>query len=314
MPTTLMLIDGHALAYRAYHAFPPLTSPDGELVNAVYGFNRILLTVLRDLEPKYLAACFDMPKPTFRHTAYVGYKAQRKEMPADLPAQIDRIKVIVQALNIPLFGIEGYEADDVIGTIAREACEGTMDHIEKVLIVTGDRDAFQLVDDRVHVYMPPRGKDAFSQEYGPQEVEAKMGLRPDQIVDYKALAGDASDNIPGVHGIGDKTAVRLLQTFGTVEAIYEGLKNPDSLTESQKSILKPKVVENLANDYESMVMSKQLATIDTHVPITLSIEDCVVQNYDKKEATKIFEELGFKSLVKLLPQDQFEGNVQEALF
>lgn len=311
-----MLVDGHALAYRAYHAFPPLTTKEGELVNAVYGFSRILLTVLRDLKCDHICVSFDLPKPTFRHEKYTAYKAQREEMPTDLRTQIERIKQVVEALNIPIYAVEGYEADDVIGTVANQAIAGVLDHqqIEKVYIITGDRDAFQLVTDRIHVYMPPRGKDAFYTEYGPAEVEEKMGLTPAQIVDYKSLAGDASDNIPGVRGVGDKTAVRLLQAFGSSAKIYEGMKSPDLLTEDQKKLLKPKVVENLANDYEAMVMSRELAAIDTNVPITLRLEDCVVKNYDKHKITEHFESLGFKSLIKLLPADQFESNVQAALF
>lgn len=312
----LMLVDGHALAYRAYHAFPPLTTSSGELVNAVYGFSRILLTVLRDLKCDHICVSFDLPKPTFRHEKYTGYKAQREEMPTDLRSQIERIKEIVATLNIPAYAVEGYEADDVIGTIANQAIAGQLDHtrLEKVYIVTGDRDAFQLVTDQIHVYMPPRGKDAFYTEYGPVQVEERMGLLPSQIVDYKSLAGDASDNIPGVRGVGDKTAVRLLQAFGSSEKIYESMKTPDLLTEDQKKLLKPKVVENLANDYEAMLMSRELATIDTKVPITLGLEDTVVKNYDKHKATQAFEALGFKSLISLLPKDNFEEGVQEALF
>lgn len=312
--STLMLIDGHALAYRAYHAFPPLTTSSGELVNAVYGFSRILLTVLRDLEPQYLACCFDLPKPTFRHTQYTGYKAQREEMPVDLQTQIERIKEVVLALNVPTFAVEGYEADDVIGTLAMKGTDGRDDEVDKVLIVTGDRDAFQLVTDKIHVYMPPRSKEAFYTEFGPKEVEDKMGLRPDQIVDYKALAGDASDNIPGIKGVGDKTAVRLLQSFQTCDGIYESLKDSGSLTEDQLKLLKPKVVENLTNGYEDMVLSRQLATIDREVPLTLNLEECVLTNYDKTTVSRLFEDLDFKSLINLLPDDGFESSVQEALF
>lgn len=312
--STLMLIDGHALAYRAYHAFPPLTTSSGELVNAVYGFSRILLTVLRDLEPVYLACCFDLPKPTFRHTQYTGYKAQREEMPVDLQTQIERIKDVVLALNIPTFAVEGYEADDVIGTLAMKGTDGHDDEVDKVLIVTGDRDAFQLVTDQIHVYMPPRSKEAFYTEFGPKEVEEKMGLRPDQIVDYKALAGDASDNIPGIKGVGDKTAVRLLQSFQTCDGIYEALKNPETLTEDQRKLLKPKVVENLSNGYEDMILSRQLATIDRDVPLTLVLQECVLTNYDKTTVSQLFESLDFKSLINLLPDDGFESSVQEALF
>jgi DNA polymerase-1 len=312
--STFMLIDGHALAYRAYHAFPPLTTDQGELVNAVYGFSRILLTVLRDLEPEYLACCFDLPAPTFRHTAYTGYKAQREEMPQDLQTQIERIKEVVKAMNIPIFAVEGYEADDVIGTLATRASTGKMDHVSSVLIVTGDRDAFQLVNDTIHVYMPPRSKEAFYTDFGPEEVREKMGLRPDQIVDYKSLAGDASDNIPGIKGVGDKTAVRLLQAFETSDGIYEAIKDPEKLTDEQQKLLKPKILENLANGYEDMVMSRSLATIDRDVPLDLKIEDCVLKNYDKSSITTLFGELGFKSLVTLLPQDSFEDSIQQALF
>lgn len=314
--SVLMLIDGHALAYRAYHAFPPLTTSKGELVNAVYGFSRILLTVLRDLEPKYLACCFDLPAPTFRHTQYTGYKAQREKMPEDLQSQIERIKEVVLAMNIPLFAVEGYEADDVIGTLATKAVDhGKQGNEHKsVLIVTGDRDAYQLVTDEIHVYMPPRSKEAFYTEYGPKEVEEKMGIRPDQIIDYKALSGDASDNIPGIAGIGDKTAVRLLQAFGSAEAIYEGIKDPVALTPEQQKLLKPKLLENLANGYEDMVMSRSLATIDRTVPIELDFSACTLKNYDKSSVSRMFEELDFKSLISLLPADTFESSVQQALF
>ncbi|MBP9700153.1 hypothetical protein KBD71_02630, partial [Candidatus Woesebacteria bacterium] len=168
--------------------------------------------------------------------------------------------------------------------------------------------------DKIHVYMPPRSKEAFYTEFGPKEVEDKMGLRPDQIVDYKALAGDASDNIPGIKGVGDKTAVRLLQSFQTCDGIYESLKDSCSLTEDQLKLLKPKVVENLTNGYEDMVLSRQLATIDREVPLTLNLEECVLKNYDKTTVSRLFEDLDFKSLINLLPDDGFESSVQDALF
>src|SRR5260221_25870 len=172
----------------------------------------------------------------------------------------------------------------------------------------------ELVKDKIRVYLRPRSKDAFYTDMGPEQVKERMGIHPNQIVDYKALAGDASDNIPGVRGVGDKTAVRLLQAFDTAEGIYEAIKNPDSLTQDQKKLLKPKVLENLANGYDSMVLSRELATIDTKVPIELKIEDCVVRNYDKDSASKWFEKFDFKSLIPLLPKDQFEDSVQQALF
>lgn len=305
----LVLIDGHALVYRAYHAFPPLTTSDGELVNAVYGFSRILLKVIQDLKPKYIVVAFDMGKPTFRHTAFAGYKAQRKETPTDLISQLGRVKDVVQALNIPIFGVEGYEADDVIGTIAHAVHDKA-----KAIIVTGDKDAFQLVEDNmVTVYMPPRQRED-AKEYNEQDVEDKMGIPPTLIVDYKALSGDPSDNIPGVQGVGPKTAVNLLKAFGSMNGIYESLAQPDKLSESQKKLLSEKLVQKLVDGHESAVMSQSLATIDCNVPITFVLEDCLVTAYDKQKTVALFEKLGFKSLINALPSDAYEKSVQEALF
>jgi len=305
----LVLIDGHALVFRAYHAFPPLTTSDGELVNAVYGFSRILLKVIQDLKPKYIVVAFDMGKPTFRHTAFAGYKAQRKETPTDLISQLGRVKDVVQALNIPIFGVEGYEADDVIGTIAHAVHDKT-----KAIIVTGDKDAFQLVEDnKVTVYMPPRQRED-AKEYNEEDVEEKMGIPPSLIVDYKALSGDPSDNIPGVQGVGPKTAVNLLKAFGSMNGIYEALAQPDKLTDIQKKVLSEKLVQKLVDDHESAVMSQSLATIDCNVPIAFVLEDCLVTAYDKQKTVALFEKLGFKSLINALPPDAYEKSVQEALF
>lgn len=307
----LLLIDSHALIYRAFYAFPPLTSKSGELVNAVYGFTRILLTVIRDLQPRYIATAFDLPKPTFRHTDFAGYKAQRKEMPAELQGQIQRVRDIVGALNIPLLAVEGYEADDVIGTIARQV--EREDAQTAVMIVTGDRDAFQLVSDRVHVWMPvTNATQKHAAEYGPAEVLEKMGVSPSQIVDFKALSGDASDNIPGVKGIGAKTAVRLIQDFGSMDGVYDAIAN--STTSQSSGVLKGAVVKKLAEGHQEAVMSKKLATIDTAVPISVTLDQCRVSGYDKTTAVELFESLGFSSLIKYLPLDDFESGVQDALF
>ncbi len=305
----LVLIDGHALVYRAYHAFPPLTTSDGELVNAVYGFSRILLKVIKDIQPKYIAVTFDMGKPTFRHTAFAGYKAQRKETPTDLISQLGRVREVVKTLNIPTFGIEGFEADDVIGTIAKQICEKV-----KVIIVTGDKDAFQLVNDnKVTVYTPSRQNED-AKEYTERDVEEKMGIPPSLIVDYKALSGDPSDNIPGVQGVGPKTSVSLLQAFGSLRGIYEALKHSDTLTSEQKILLKEKLVQRLADGHESAIMSQKLATIDTDVPLNFKLDDCSVSGYDKAKITALFTKLGFKSLINSLPSDEFEQEVQEMLF
>lgn len=309
---SLVLVDGHAIVYRAYHAFPPLTTPDGELVNAVYGFSRIVLKFLKDLKPTHIAVAFDMPKPTFRHTQFAGYKAQRKETPTELIAQLGRVREVVDALGIPTFGVEGYEADDVIGTIAWRLASSA--HGPKVVIATGDKDAFQLVvDEKVTVYTPPTQYES-AKEYDEKMVEEKMGIPPSLIVDYKGLAGDPSDNIPGVRGVGAKTAVTLLKLFGSIDGLYKALSSPDSLSPEQRAVLKPKLLSNLAEGQDSALMSRELARIDCNVPLSFTLDDCVVTKYDKAKTVTLFETLGFHSLVPQLPNDDYESSIQDALF
>ena len=295
----LVLIDGHAVLFRAFHAYPPLTTSKGELVNAVYGFSSILLNVIGELKPEYIVVTFDRDKPTFRHTEYVTYKAQREPMPTELKDQQERVEEVVKILNIPIFAVEGYEADDVIGTLARQANE-----VDQVVIVTGDKDALQLVDhERVVVHMPGRGRIP-AKVYDEKLVEKEYGLTPEQIPDYKGLSGDASDNIAGVKGIGPKTAIQLLQAFGTVEGIYKHLGE----------VSNPRVMKLLAEGQESAVISKKMATIVVDVPIELDLPKCAVADYDKEKVVELFEELEFRSLIKKLPNDSFEQMVQEALF
>lgn len=315
----VVLIDGHALIYRAYHAFQDLTTPEGTPIAAVYGFCRILLTVIKELGPEYILVAFDHHQPTFRHTEYLGYKANREEMPAELPPQIDKIKEIITAFNIPQFILPGYEADDIIGTITRQIemrPAGAAPDL-RTMIVTGDRDAFQLVTDRTHVWMPGRSKPVRTQdtEYDPEGVVKKMGVRPDQIVDLKALMGDASDNIPGVAGIGEKTAVKLLTEFGTLEKIYETIQGENLMIGSSKHpTLKGGLLKKLAEGYEEALLSQRLARIDRESPVTLELDKCRLAEYRKDDVLRIFNELGFKSLVTLLPADEFELEVQGALF
>ena len=305
----MILIDGHALIYRAYHAFRDLSTSSGILVNAVYGFSRILLTVIRDVEPEYIAVTFDCAKPTFRHADFVGYKANRAEMPDDLKGQIDLIKQVVTAMNIPEFELPGYEADDLIGTLARQLDElrakkaTSPEAPDLTVIVTGDRDSFQLVTDTTHAWLPGRPPKIPDLEYGPAEVKTRMGVRPDQIVDLKALMGDASDNIPGVAGIGEKTAIKLMQEFDTLEKVYTSL---DQIPE--------KLAKKLAEGHEEAILSQQLATIDQHAPITLDLAACRLAGYHKQDVEELFEKLEFQSLLKLLPADEFETGVQHALF
>ncbi len=309
---TFLIIDGHALIYRAYHAFTDLTTHDGLLVNAVYGFSRILLTVIKDFAPKYIVVTFDHPKATFRHTQFAGYKEHRPEMPDDLKLQIDLIKQVVTTFNIPQYELEGYEADDLIGTFSKHISETHPDIL--TVVVTGDRDTFQLVNERVHVWLPGRGKGQADTEYDPAGVEVKMGVRPDQIVDLKALMGDASDNIPGVPGVGEKTAARLIQAFGSLDGVYEALKNASALTDVQRKFLTERLVGKLTENYELAVMSQQLARIDCAAPLTLKLEECQMAAYNKEKVVELFTELDFKSLLSLLPPDEFELDVQQALF
>jgi DNA polymerase-1 len=312
MPKTFILIDGHALIYRAYHAFKELSTPEGVLVNAVYGFSRALLTAIRDFKPDYIAVTFDTHAPTFRHIDYLGYKANREAMPDDLRPQIDLIKDVVTAFNIPQFELAGFEADDLIGTLSRQIKETTE---MMTIIVTGDRDAFQLVDDRVHVWMPGRVPFTKDTEYDEQQVVQRMGVKPSQIIDLKALMGDASDCIPGVKGIGEKTAVKLIQEFGSLEAIYETIQKENlSIENSTHPLLKGKLLQKLAEGHQDAIMSQQLATIDRKVPITLEVEACRTTGYKKENVVELFEKLQFKSLLKSLPADDFELNVQGALF
>ncbi|MEO8581899.1 MAG: 5'-3' exonuclease H3TH domain-containing protein [Patescibacteria group bacterium] len=310
----LILIDGHALLYRAFFAFPTLTTKSGLIVNAIYGFTRVLLSVIKDQNPKYLAVAFDTPKPTFRHTQFVGYKAQRKEMPEELQGQIDGVKEIVKVLNIPQFSIDGFEADDVIGTLAKNVTAGCKEGKPgtHVLIVTGDKDAFQLVNDCIHVLVPPHGKQG-EQEFDPAAVEAKMGVKPDQIVDYKALSGDPSDNIPGIAGIGPKTAVRLLQEYDTLDNLYQEIKDKTNTVQNSK-VLKNAVLTKVVEGYESAKLSQMLAQIDTAVPIKINLDDCRVSGYDKAKTVEKFNEFEFNSLIKYLPPDEVESLVMDSLF
>lgn len=301
-----MLIDGHALVFRAYYAFPAsLTNKEGKQINAVYGFSSMLLSVIKELHPEYMAVAFDLDKPTFRHIEYVGYKAQRPEVDVELTDQLEWVKKVVKSLNVPIFEVEGFEADDVIGTLA---CQGAKKDDLETVIVTGDQDAMQLVNGSVKVCVPGRGKTP-TMIYGEKEVRERYGLEPRQIIDYKAISGDASDNIPGVKGVGPKTTRGLLQKYLTVERIYANLDEAMKKGEISKSI-----GEKLADDYEEAVRGKHLATIVTDVPVSLDLEACRVSDYDQKQAIQLFEEWGFKSLIKRMPEEKHESCFSPRLF
>ena len=313
MSKTFVLIDSHALIYRAYHAFPDLTTPDGMLVNAVYGFSRSLLVAIRDLHPTYIAATFDSKGKTKRATEYKEYKANRAAMPDDLIPQIALVKEVVETLNIPQFSQVGIEADDLLGTITKQVEEEHPDI--RTIIVTGDKDMFQLVSDKTHVWMPGRGRGQLDTEYDAEEVQKKMGVPVSQIIDLKALMGDASDNIPGVKGVGPKTAKRLLERHRTLEGIYQRV---DELAAGEPAaadeVLVKSTLTKITADTEMAFLSQQLATIDRSVPMDFSLEPCRVSVYDKAAASALFEKFHFTSLKGLLPKDAFELGVQKALF
>jgi DNA polymerase-1 len=282
----LVLIDGNAIIHRAYHAFPKtLTTRRGELVNAVYGFTRMLLKVIDDLRPSHIAVAFDLPKPTFRHREFIGYQAQRPKMDEALGNQIERVYEVVRALNIPIFTAEGFEADDVIGTLAKQASGQK----KPTVIVTGDKDIMQLVRKNVKVFAPVKG---FSQAklFGPKEVREALGVKPEQIIDYKALVGDPSDNYPGVPGIGPKTAVNLLDRFKTFKGIYQN-----------KTKVRPVVTKKLEEGQDSAELSRKLAEIVTNAPVKLDLKACQVHDYDQEKARRLFEKLEFRSLLNKLP-------------
>ena len=282
----LVLVDGHAVFHRAYHAMPPLTTSKGELVNAVFGFASMLLRAINDIKPEYITVAFDTAEPTFRHQEYTAYKAQRGAAPEELHEQLPRVKEVLEVLNIPVFELVGYEADDIIGTLSTQASQNKD---LQTIIVTGDRDTLQLVGPSVKVYSP--GKSFSDVIYFDEKIiKEKYGIDPEKIIDLKGLAGDSSDNIPGVRGIGDKGATNLVQEFGTVENIY---KNLDKVPEKYRKLLE--------KDAEAAVLSKRLATIDTNTPVKLELKKCLVSDYNKTEAVEFFRELEFKSLLNKLP-------------
>ncbi|NTW15381.1 MAG: DNA polymerase I [Candidatus Moranbacteria bacterium] len=288
----LVLLDGNALVHRAYHALPPLTNKDGQATGAVYGVAMTLLSVLEKFHPEYIAASFDLAAPTFRHEAYADYKGTRQKAPDDLYEQIPIVKDLVRAFNIPIYEKEGYEADDCVGTIARQAAGQGI----PTVIVTGDNDALQLVSPLIKVFALRKGiRDIVL--YDEAAVLAKYGFPASALPDYKGLAGDASDNIPGVAGIGAKTATDLLAEYGSLERVYEGL---DSVKES--------VRKKLAADREAAFFSKKLGTIDTAAPVSFDAAACVAKDFDASVVSDFFRRMGFHSLLKRIPGGELTTN------
>jgi len=281
----LVLIDGHAILHRAYHALPPtLTTRRGEPINAVYGFVSMLLRVIQDLKPTHIAVALDRKEPTFRHKEFEDYQAHRPETDKELSSQFEKAKDVITAFGIPIYEKAGYEADDIIGTLALQA-EGEKD-INAVVVVTGDKDILQLVKGKTKVYLPIRGLSE-GKLMGRRDVVEKMGVKPEQIDDYKALAGDPSDNYPGVPGIGPKTATKLLSEYKTVREVY---KNLDKIPET--------VAKKLREGEESAKVSQRLAEIVTDVPVKLDPHAAGKWKVDSKPVFSLFARYGFKTLTE----------------
>lgn len=273
----LVLIDGNAILHRAFHALPPMTTKKGEPINAVYGFVSMLLRIVQDLKPSHIIVTFDEKGPTFRHKAFVAYQAQRPPTADELSSQFEKTRRFVEAAEIPVYSKSGFEADDLIGTIAKKSKH-------EVVIVTGDRDQLQLVNKKVKVYMPVAGLSN-AKMMGRDEVVEKMGVPPEQIIDYKALVGDPSDNYPGVSGIGPKTATSLLSKYKSIDGVYKNLEKIQGTAR-----------EKLKNGRKDAYLSLHLATIVTNVPIQYDIEASSKWDLDNPKVIDLFEEFGFKTL------------------
>ncbi len=281
----LLILDGNSVINRAYFGVKPLTTRDGLYTHAIYGFLNILERMEREEQPDAVCVAFDLHGPTFRHEKYDGYKATRNPMPEELAQQMPVMKQILQAMNIPIYQCQGWEADDVIGTVGKicsnNGCE--------CVIVTGDRDSLQLIDDNVHVKLViSRPGQTSATLYDTEKFTQEYGFEPKKLIDLKALMGDSSDNIPGVAGVGPKTATELLQKFGSLDGVYENLQDPS---------VRPKLAQKLADAKDSAYLSYDLATIRTNAPIDFAPQDAIIRPYNRTELYKLFVRLEFVRLI-----------------
>jgi len=301
----LIIIDANSIIHRAYHALPPLTTKKGDLVNAVYGFLLVFFKAIKDFQPDFIAACFDFPAPTFRHKKYKKYKAKRPPAPEELYQQIPKVKEILKSFNVQIFEKEGFEADDIIGTISRLAPKKQVMPKLETIILSGDLDTLQLVESETKVYSLKKGvKDVVL--YDKELVKEKFGgLAPEQLLDYKALRGDPSDNIPGVTGIGEKTARELLLKFGTLENLYQEIETNSTKAKE----LKPKLKETLLKYKDQAFLSKDLARIEKSVPIDFNLAKCRFQSVNKEKARELLRKFNFQSLIERL--SKFEENKEK---
>lgn len=284
----LLIIDSHSLMYRAYFALPPLTNAEGLHTNAIYGFTTMLLKMREELKPDYIVAAFDRKAPTFRHDEYKDYKAGRKKMPEELVEQFPVVKELLNLMAIDIFEVDGFEADDLIGTLSVVAEEKGIE----VYIVTGDKDALQLATDNVKVVINKKGMSE-KEIYDHNRMVEELGVTPTQFIDVKGLMGDTSDNIPGVPGIGEKTAFKLIKEYGSIENVLQNIDN----------ISGAKLKQNLMEYSEQAIFSKKLATIIKDVPIDIDMESIKSkENFDVNGLRQLFFKLKFKSLIDKIPE------------
>lgn len=289
----LLILDGNSVLHRAYYALPDWRNRAGEATAGVYGFLSILIKSIDDLKPTHVAVVFDHPTPTFRHSMYVGYQSNRekeRQISEDIWGQIEKLKQVFQLLNLPVFQLSGFEADDIIGTICKKCSMLNA----QCIIITGDRDLMQLVNKRVNLYMSFKGFSDMT-IVDTKKVQERLGIGPDQVIDYKALVGDSSDNYPGVTGIGPKTAIKLLEEFKTFENVVKKSGNAKVLA-----------------GYEGGELSKRLATIRLDVPVSFDLEACSIPS--KEKILEVLKELGHKSLVARLDKTEVSKVNQVGLF
>ncbi|WP_291567409.1 DNA polymerase I [Clostridium sp. UBA2485] len=293
----LLILDGNSLLYRAFYAMPALTNSEGIYTNAVYGFTNMLFKMIEDIKPDYIVTAFDRAAPTFRHVEYDEYKAGRKKMPDELGMQFPIVKDLLKKMAINIFEIDGYEADDLIGTLSVFAEENNIE----VYIVTGDKDALQLATDNVKIVINKKGMTE-KEVYDKNRMIEEFGVTPKQFIDVKGLMGDKSDNIPGVPGIGEKTAFKLIKEYGSIENLLQNLENVSG----------KKLKENLIENSEQAIFSKKLATIITDVPVEMNLESIKSKKeYDNKGLKELFHKLQFKSLLSKIDNINEQDSIEE---
>src|SRR5699024_3953186 len=285
MTNKLVLIDGNSLLYRAYYALPLLHNDKGVYTNAVYGFSNILFRIIEEEQPTHMLVAFDAGKTTFRHSTYKEYKGGRQKTPPELSEQFPVMKEALQAFQIPTYELELYEADDIIGTLAYQAGNENWD----VKVISGDRDLLQLITDQVTVDVTKKGVSEV-ESFTPETLLEKMEVTPEQVIELKALMGDNSDNIPGVPGVGVKTATKLIKQFGTLEKVYTHIDEVSG----------KKLKENLTSHEEDARMSHDLVTIDRNAPIQITLEDVPYSGYDRDKLYDLFSDLEFRTLLEKL--------------